>query len=293
MYAQFFGNYLLSKQAVTKEQLLRAIEEQHVRHIRLGTLAVHAGFMTTEQVSAVLDRQKQEDKRFGELAVDEGFLTREQLEDLLRQQTPDYLLIGESLVESGVLSGIQLEGLIKSYQSENELSQLDDTATQKENLHMLISNFFMITLSDAPDYLTKYLALLFNNLIRFIGKDFTPLNPTLCTEYVTTHCAGQIINGEFSMISYLDMDEETSISFASRYSGSKYTAYDAYVQASLDDFLNIHNGLFSVNISNEKSVELTLNPAIHMENTMITSATKIFFLPILYPFGTLNFLFKL
>ena len=93
MYSQFFGNYLLSKQAVTKEQLILAIEEQHIRHLKVGTLAIHAGLMTTEQVDQVLMRQAHENKRFGELAVDAGFLTKEQVMTLLHEQIPIYLLI--------------------------------------------------------------------------------------------------------------------------------------------------------------------------------------------------------
>ena len=69
--------------------------------------------------------------------------------------------------------------------------------------------------------------------------------------------------------------------------------YDEYVQASIEDFLNLHNGLFNVNISNEKSIELELEPPVSLENTYISSATKMILMPIIYPFGTLNFFFKI
>ena len=54
MYSQFFGNYLLSKQAVTTDQLVHAIQEQHTKHLRLGTLAMHAGLLTALQVDNVV-----------------------------------------------------------------------------------------------------------------------------------------------------------------------------------------------------------------------------------------------
>lgn len=292
MYSQFFGNYLLSKQAVSREQLIHAIQEQHSRHLKLGTLAIHAGLMTANQVDAIVIRQTHEDKRFGELAIEEGFLTEDQVVELLQSQTPDYLLIGQSLVDDGILTNTDLEQLIASYQSENQLSQLEQTAEQQENLHALIRNLFLITVSDIPDYLIKYLNLLFNNLIRFIGEDFTPLNPTLCSEYLTTHCSSQEIVGEFPLTTYFDLTEETAIAFASRYANDEFAEYDEYVQASLEDFLNLHNGLFNVNISNEDSVELQLQPPASMENTML-SASDAILLPIIYPFGTLNFIIKI
>lgn len=295
MYAQFFGNYLLSKHIVTAEQVIQAMEEQHIRHLKVGTLAIHAGFMTLAQVDNVLMRQSQMQgrRRFGEIAVEAGYLTNEQLEELLNQQIPIYLLIGERLVENGALTETQLEELILSYQKENELLQLENASTHQQNLDALFRNLFLITFSDIPDYLVKYLSLMFNNLIRLIGEDFMPLNPILCQEYITNHCYGQIINGEHSLTSYMDMEEDAAIAFASRFADREFKVCDEYVQAAIGDFLNIHNGLFTVNVSNEDSVELQLNPTVNLENTMLSSTSNILHLPIIYPFGKLNILIKL
>ena len=72
MYAQFFGNYLLSKRAVSTEQLIKAIEEQHTKHTKIGTLAVHMNYMSASQVNSILIRQTHENKRFGEIAIEAG-----------------------------------------------------------------------------------------------------------------------------------------------------------------------------------------------------------------------------
>lgn len=293
MYAQFFGNYLLSKRAVSTEQLIKAIEEQHTKHTKIGTLAVHMNYMSASQVNSILIRQTHENKRFGEIAIEAGFLTEEQVETLLHQQMPIYLQIGQGLVENGALTDEELDNLITSYQEENELSQLETASEQQENLQLLIQNLLLISVTNIPNYLLQYLTLLFNDLIRFIGEDFTPLNPILCTEYVTNHCSAQIINGEFSLTSYLDLEEESAIAFASRYVQEDFQDYDEYVQASIEDFLNLHNGLFNVNVSNEKSIELELEPPVSLQNTYISSSTEMVLMPIIYPFGTLNFFFKI
>ena len=44
MYAQFFGNYLLSHGVVTREQLLETMHRKSSTKIKLGTLAIHAGY---------------------------------------------------------------------------------------------------------------------------------------------------------------------------------------------------------------------------------------------------------
>ena len=78
MYAQFFGNYLLSH-GITKEQLMHAMQEANSEHPKLGTLAMHAGYMSASEVDRVIIMQTHEDKRFGELAIREGYLTEAQV----------------------------------------------------------------------------------------------------------------------------------------------------------------------------------------------------------------------
>ena len=89
MYAQFFGNYLLNRKAVTPEQLAKAIANSSNTHIKLGTLAMHKGFMTAAEVDEVCFLQTREDKRFGEIAIERNYLFEDQLEDLLKSQNPD------------------------------------------------------------------------------------------------------------------------------------------------------------------------------------------------------------
>lgn len=294
MYSQFFGNYLLSEQAVTTDQLVHAIQEQHTKHLRLGTLAMHAGLLTALQVDNVVIRQTHEDRLFGEIAIEEGLLTEEQVEELLNTQTPDYLLIGQTLVDDGVFTNSDLDRYIKSYQKENEISQLESDKEQQENLEALVRNLFLITLENVPEYVLQYLNLLFNNLLRFIGEDFTPLNPSIVSEFVTGRCSSQVVRGDFQLTSYFDMTEDAAIAFASRYVNDSFTEYDEYVQASVEDFLNLHNGLFNVNISNNNSeVELQLEPPISMDNTMISCSTETILLPIIYPFGIINLLISI
>ena len=62
MYAQFFGGYLLSKGAVSPEQLTSAISKLSDTHIKLGTLAMHKGYMTASEVDEVCFLQTRDSK---------------------------------------------------------------------------------------------------------------------------------------------------------------------------------------------------------------------------------------
>lgn len=294
MYAQFFGNYLLARNMVTAEQLLQAMQKKSSMQIKLGMLAIHAGYMTAGEVERVVILQTHQDKRFGELAIQEGYLTELQVAELLSKQKPDFLLLGQALVENGVFDREQLQNLILDYQSENDLETFEYSSETQETIRQMIEKFFVLAERPLSSQEISLFHLFLNSLIRFIGDDFTIVPPSICTEYPTNYCVSQKIQGRFSTHSYLDIPESCCIDFASRYVGENFTEFDEYVRASVEDFLNLYNGLFLVNMSNDYSLELTLEPPVTEEaETLLVFNEETYLLPIVYPFGTIYFLLTL
>lgn len=288
MYTQFFGSYLLRRNIVTPEQLTKAINKLTSAHIKLGTLAMHKGLMTASEVDEVCFLQTREDKRFGEIAIERNYLTEEQMTELLTSQTPDFLLLGQALKDDGIISNATLETLVVDYQSENELYDLEINIEHQDQIRGLIERFLLISEQPINDHSVMYINLMFNNLIRFIGADFTPLSPLSCSEYPTDYCVQQKVVGEVSCTSYIDMSKEVAIAFASRYAHEEFVEFDEYVQASLEDFLNLHNGLFVVNMSNQSSIELNLEPPAEETSEILDLHSDAFVIPIVYPFGTFH-----
>ena len=293
MYAQFFGTFFLSHNVVTKDQLLSALGKKSSQHMKLGTLAIMKGYMTANEVDNVIISQTHNDCRFGDLAVREGYLTQEQVDELVKTQYPDFLLLGQTLVEEGYINNAQLETLITDYESENEITDLDYSNEKQDDLDRILANFFHTTDVAADEYNASYMRLLFNDLTRFIGDDFTPLCFNPCKEYPVNYCVSQTIHGDLSAKVYLDMPETTCISFASRYVNEEFTEFDEYVQASLEDFLNLHNGLYNVNISNTLGKELTLEAPEVVSDELIELSSSSYLLQVMYPFGVINFIFEL
>ncbi len=294
MYAQFFGNFLLSHNVVTKEQLLSAMLQKETNRPRLGTLAMYAGYMTASEVEQIHILQTHRDERFGKLAVDTGLLTQEQLDDLLATQAPDYLVLGEALVKDGIIDYHQLERLIAEYISETEIDDLDYTEDPRAQVEQIFKHYLSNSERRNTDqYELLYNILLFNNLVRFIGGDFAPLLGTRCEEYPKSFCVSQEITGKYYIKLYIDMPETTCIEFANRYTGDDYEDFDEYVAAALEDFVNLHNGLFCVNLSNTHGIELQLNPPVIETTPLLTFKNDAFMMPVIYPFGTINFIFEL
>lgn len=293
MFTQFFGNYLLSQNYVTQEQLFGAMQKQASTQIKLGTLAIDQGLMTASEVDRIVERQNAENRKFGELAIEEGLLTNEQVVDMLKSTSPNFLLIGQILVDDGVITNSDLENIIVNYKSDNEMLYLDMTTENQADLERLYDNFFIMSETPISKLGKMYMELLFNNFIRFVGEDFTPLACDTIDEFPAECCSIQPVNGDYSICSYISMDEATATEFASRYVGDQFDSYDEYVMASLQDFLNLHNGLFIVNCSNDFSLELSIGAPEQKDNEVFEFEDETYFFPILYSFGTVNFIFEI
>ena len=89
------------------------------------------------------------------------------------------------------------------------------------------------------------------------------------------------------------MNEETAIAFAERYTNDSYTDFDEYVAAVLEDFINLHNGLFIVNASNDHSNELTIGVLESIHNALITFDHEAYHFPVYYPFGIVHFVIEI
>ncbi len=287
MYAQFFGAYLLNHEAVTSEQLIDAIRELSDTRLKLGTLAMHEGLMTAGEVDEVCFIQTREDKRFGEIAIERGYLSQDQVDALLQSQTPDYLLLGQNLVDNEALTNTELERLMIDYQNDTEI--FDMGVENVEGTSELIEKFFTMANQSASETTVQYLTLLFNDLIRFLGSDFTPLSPVKIDEIPVNYCVTQSVTGPVNIISRVEMTEDVALSFASRYAKMEFPEFDEYVSASLEDFLNLHNGLFSVNMSNNESIELSLDPPYAEEaNSVLSVPENTYVIPVIFPFGTIQ-----
>lgn len=289
MFTQFFGNYLLNEKLVSPEQLVEALQEKKNTRLKLGVLAINAGYMNASQVEKVHMEQTRKDKRFGDLAVELGFMTDSQVDELLGTQKVGYLLLGQALVDKGYMDNAQFESAINAYKAMYSLTDKDIANGETSKMDELISSLCDFSSTSNEELYTEFVTLLFNNLVRFIGDDFTPLEPlSVIKKTDNVYQTTQGITGPFTADTSIVADEDVLIAFASRYADEELTSLDEYVTAAACDFINLHNGLFTVNVSNSKELELKLTPP-YTENGIKDTDKKLFVLPICYPFGTVSF----
>lgn len=293
MYNQFFGNYLFSKGYVTKEQLIPALIRQDNELVRVSTLALYSGYMSPSEIENITTLQLKNEKKFSELAMENGFLTQDQILELLDIDCPSFLKLGQILLDEGIFTYEQFSNILADYRSQNEFLELELNEDNKDEIQCLIDNFSMLSDTAFSPFSKSYLELLYNNFIRFIGDDFTALPPDLCTEFPTECCVKQAINGNYEINTFVSMEESVALAFAERYTGESYLDYDEYVKASIEDFINLHNGLFIVNASNDHANELTIGVLESINNSLITFDNVAYHFPVYYPFGIVHFVIEI
>lgn len=293
MYNQFFGNYLFSNGHVTKEQLLPALARQAKTSMLVSTKALYSGYMSAQEIQHVVSLQEEEGKKFSEIAIKYGYLDQHQVMELLDTPAPDFLVLGQILVKDGVFTYEEFENILTDYRSQAEFLDLEINEDNQNDFHRLIEDFSIVSEASIPDFGKAYLELLFNTFALYIGEDFSTLPPSTCTELATECCVSQIVEGPFKVNTYFNMDEATALAFAERYSGDTYDEIDEYVMASIEDLLNLQNGLFIVNASNEKSSDFRIDIIEQHTNTIANFASNTFLFPICYSFGIIYFIMEI
>lgn len=259
MFAQYFGQYLLNNRILTPQQLQEVLDYQQTTNVKLGLLAVASGAMTAAQVTEVHERQRRTDRRFGEIAVDLGYLTPAQLEDLLAQQQSGHVYLGQAVVEKKFLTLQQLEVALRAYKKEAGLNDYHIRAMQQGDVDTVVRMFVQFQGPGAA-MLYDYVGLLLRNFIRFLDAE-----PRLGANTAPVYAPGgyyvrQDMHGERGgLTSVFGMDELTFGVVASRFSGEPVAAGEPLALAAVGEFVNQHNGLFSVNMS-DAGVELTMTP---------------------------------
>ncbi len=273
MFSQYFGHYLLNKGLVTPEQLTDALEYQRSVHLKLGVIAINAGYMTSAQVEQVHNMQKRVDKRFGELAIEHGYITEGMLNDMLSTQKQGHLMLGQALIDRNYFTMEKLQEALDNYKRENGISTRQFNVVRNDDaqeIEQIFQNYGETLLAKAY---SDYVTLLIKNIIRFIDDNPTVEINQLRTDITSTWYTWQEILGKIAIHTGIACDTKEFVTFAAKFAQEDITEPDELAQASVGEFLNLHNGIFLVNMSNN-GVELEMQPQMVAENYTLSNSGK-------------------
>lgn len=289
MLTQFFGNYLIDNDIITSDQLLEALRYKNAHAQKLGDLAVSAGYMSREESEEVHAMQTQSDKKFAEIAVHMGYLTVAQADELINAQHTGYLLLGNSLIALGFCSQDTIAKAIADYEFDYQLSFSTILNSDNDKQAEMMQNYYHFSETEEINPVKEYATLLLKDLIRFIGGDFRLLAkvdsiPDTLPNIIEVQ--QKLIgspNFNTSIIGFRDF----MVQFSSRYACVEFDELDEFADASLQDFLNLHNGIYTVTMSNEHGMEYELSPT--ETKSYEKGRTWDYILPIEFSFGTIYF----
>jgi hypothetical protein len=287
MFSQYFGNYLLTKGLINLEQLKDVMEFQKSVHIKIGILSVNSGFMTAAQVEEIHHLQTKMDKRFGEIAVEKGYITEDQLRKILSEQQNAHLMLGQALMDREYMTLSEVETALNNYKRDYSLSDIQLKAIQNGDIDEIIDTFIRFDrVNDVKTY-KEYISLLTRNIIRFIDEDVRIEGFEVKDRYPANYMMLQSITGENNLLSGLDAKEDTFLKFASTYAGEEILEIDELALESFGEFLNLHNGIFTVNKSNE-GIELDLTPQRLLKFTNTPELHEAVGVTFFLPYGEVN-----
>ena len=277
MFSQYFGHYLLNKGHLTAEQLKTALDLQKTTHVKFGVIAVDEGLLTAKQVEEIHEQQKQKDKRFGEIAVELGFLTNEQVEFMLSSQKKNHLLLAQAVVDENYMTIEEFTNALNEYKRLHSLSDEKFEAIKSGDIDAIVDSLVQMNLPEKEAYV-EYVSLFVKNIVRFID-DEVYVEASDAKNVEAEWLVSQEITGEKPLWSAIVANEKVFLEIASIFAEEELTETDELAQASVSEFLNLHNGIFLVNMSN-KGTELEMKPqkveqastvAIAKENTLCVS----------------------
>ena len=266
MYTQYLGQYLLNTSLISADQLCELLSLAESTRVKLGVLAINNGLMTASQVEEVHGLQRTMDRRFGEIAITKSYLTQTQLDSLLSQQDSRHLSLSQAIIDKGYLTLTQLETALTQFKQDTNLSTEQLQAMQTGNMDEIVRLFLDFPANDVPQFYYDYVALFLKNSIRFLNERPVlswpqPLNQAADGWYISQQAVGNCTVSTGIILSDADL-----IDVASRFSQESLTQVDELAKDSVSEFLNLHNGIFLVNVS-DKGFNLDLLPPAITPNT--------------------------
>lgn len=287
MFSAFFGNYLLNIGLVKPKQLSQILEKQSKTRLKLGMLAINSGYLNAEKVNELHELQASKDMRFGDLAISKGYLTSEQLDELLKQQKLEHLILAQTLIDDDIMTMDVFESAIATYKEAHQLSDEQFEALKENNVEMIVHAFIAFEGAESSKIYSDYVALFLKNIIRFIDSNIRIDRVEKVDALTYDHLVRQSILGDPNLFTAIGANEKAFIALASKYAEEDFDAIDDYPIDAVGEFLNLHNGLFTVNMSNT-GVELKLDIQSYIESPTLNPSNQLYMVPIYTSIGTIN-----
>lgn len=275
MFSQFFGNYLLEKGEITKDQFTSCMEYMRANRVRLGLIAESEGLLTRAQANELNHLQLQTDKRFGDLALEKGYLSDTDIAYLLKLQGNPYLIFVQALDENKIMHVDKVTQLVDDFQKDTGLSNSAIEAIKCGDFERLLPSFVT---ADKEEYL-RLMALALRNIVRFVSPYIRMDTAEKSTSYRARYIAYQKTTGAYEGFLGFASDDNAILTIADGYAGEYFEKPNENALDSVGEFTNCINGLHAAELSYQDTLIDMLPPEL-LFNSGITDTDGFYILPL-------------
>ena len=258
MATQFFGQFLLEKRAITREQLLDASKYQKQIELPLCAMAIGSGCLSDENLSALDADCAPPDAEYLAAAVRRNMITFDQLQKLSRDRTERWEFLGEALAARGYLPLLALKTLLAEYRQVNPPpaeDMLEWLMAVPGDRREIVSSFLDVT----TDLLLHYTRQLVEVLrIKREANESDDI----------TYVFSQKVTGDREFRYALALPEDLTLSVASQMLQEENVEINALVLDAVSEFVNIvvGNGCTKLNMRNAR---VTTEPPQALKQDML------------------------
>ncbi len=275
MFSQFFGNYLLNKEKITKDQFTSCMEYMRANRVKLGLIAESEGLLSRQQADELNRLQMQSDKRFGDLAIEKGYLTDADISHLLQLQGNPYLIFVQALEENNLMNRDEIAQYVSDFQHEAGLTNTALEAIKSGDFDRLLPAFVD---TDKPDYV-DLMALTLRNIVRFVSSYIRLDQATKVTSYSAKYIAWQKTTGNYEGFLGFASDDNAILTIADGYAGEYFEKPDEDALDSVCEFTNCINGLYATELS-YKDTSIDMLPPEFMYDGNVDDSEGFYVLPL-------------
>lgn len=275
MFSQFFGNYLLDRKKITKDQFTSCMEYMRANRVKLGLIAESEGLLSRSQADELNQLQMKSDKRFGDLAIEKGYLTDADISHLLKLQGNPYLIFVQALEENKVMERDEITALVSEFQKDEALTDTALEAIKYGDFDRLLPAF----VQDTSVSCLAFMALALRNIVRFVSSYVRIERSQRIKEYSAKYIAWQKTIGDYDGFLGFASDDDAILTIADGYAGEYFASPDEDALDSVCEFTNCVNGLHASDLS-YKDISIDMLPPEFMFDGSITDPAGFYLLPL-------------
>ncbi|MCM1183141.1 MAG: chemotaxis protein CheX [Roseburia sp.] len=270
-----FGNYLVDKKTMTKEQLDALLPVSKELSAEVEVIAVINKAISPADVRMLLGRMDNDSMHFGEMAIEAGYLSEEKLDEIQTYQQNSFLKFIQAALNEGIITLEQINPLLDDFQKVSGFTDAQLSSLVHDDLEECVNIFVPIK----SPRLKELTLTLIQTLRRLIDPDLYLEKAYTAHSLQLDKYACQAIIGDLHIKVYISAPGDGLLAIANYFTGDKYDTVTTDALDNVGEFINCVNGLFATNLSYD-DISIDMNSPEYGEEGPFVSNEKLYIIPV-------------